>query len=269
MATFDQFDETVQLFSELLEGIQHAARASDADDFLTRFRDLAGNLPGSITPPPPPPVEVEEEDTTEQRRTEFDLVHGGEDNFALVNEGLVNVSLNDQEMEYLEKKLVDQADDATYLGTEFAVQNDGTTTPETVKLLVLKTDVEDVVTDVTNTEFSFTYGYRSHLHGSQTILLSAEDWRARVIHFEYSWDNEPTDEVWPNVRSGVFSYTSRTASGLKTVFTVNMGGDLCTVFIDCDDGINPGRLQLTSVNNGNFGDIVMRIGASEQVTFIT
>lgn len=149
----------------------------------------------------------------------------------------------------------------TVRGTKIAVDwektgSDGT--KKTRSAFVPVDEIQDEIEDQTGTTMQETFAYRSHLFGSQTVQLSAADWRNRIVEYRFAWDNEPTAVQWPHIRKG-HTYWTSTATGHLTLFTVNMGGDSCEIWVDGD---SDGVLMVTTVDNGNFGDIIVWITSS-------
>ncbi|KKL55943.1 hypothetical protein LCGC14_2250360 [marine sediment metagenome] len=176
----------------------------------------------------------------------------------LLADGRFKIDATDSDADFFETKITDGT---TVRGTKIAGDWEETGDDGTKKIRQVFVPVDELqneIGDQTGASMSQTFAYRSHLFGSQTVQINAADWRNRIVFYRYAWDNEPTAQQWPNIREGQ-TYWIDIASGHLTLFTADMGGDTCEVWVDGD---NSGVLKVTSVNNGNFGDIITWITAS-------
>ena len=150
----------------------------------------------------------------------------------------------------------------TVRGTKIAVDwektgSDGT--KKTRSAFVPVDEIQDEISDHTGIVIALKFAYQSSARGSATTTLSALDWRDRLVYYKLGWDNEVLPNVWQHYQEGL-KITNVDSTGAINLFSVNMGGDTATVFIDGDDS---GKLKLTSVDNGNFGDIGFLVEATD------
>ncbi len=177
----------------------------------------------------------------------------------LLPDGRFKIDATDSDADFFETKITDGD---TVRGTKIAGDWEETGDDGTKKIrqvFVPVDEIQDEITDFAGIAIAVTFAYQSSSRGSATTTLNALDWRDRLVYYKLGWDNEVVPNVWQHYQEGL-KITNVDSTGQINLFSVNMGGDTATVFIDGDDA---GKLKLTSVDNGNFGDIGCLVEATD------